>query len=273
MNDFLLRGFLLLTYILLVVVNVIAGTSGANTRISAEYPTPLTPSGWAFSIWGVIFFLQGAWTVFILVPYQNDRPAKTALLRKITVPLCLGWISQCVWQLVFNSYHFVAASIAIWAAFLCMFWAMFETYELHQTMTLNWLDRTVCWGVSINTAWLSVAGCLGLFIHALSEGASDESLTTFVVLAPVAITFLAIYLSMRYHEVLYPLTLTWAITAVKDNSESNLVMQVGNVVQGLTIFVAVLQMLRLLFTLAQSKMQPKDESGPLSAPLITEGVL
>ena len=49
------------TYIAFILVNG-ATQSGLfgddNATISARYPTPLTPAGWAFSIWGVIFLLQ-----------------------------------------------------------------------------------------------------------------------------------------------------------------------------------------------------------------------
>lgn len=49
------------TYIAFILVNG-ATQSGLfgddNATISARYPTPLTPAGWAFSIWGAIFLLQ-----------------------------------------------------------------------------------------------------------------------------------------------------------------------------------------------------------------------
>ncbi len=49
------------TYIAFIAVNG-ATQSGLfgddNGTISARFPTPLTPAGWAFSIWGAIFLLQ-----------------------------------------------------------------------------------------------------------------------------------------------------------------------------------------------------------------------
>lgn len=206
--------------------------------------------------------------MYILVPYGNDNPAKVAVLRAITLPLCLGWILQCVWQFVFTAYDFAAASVVIWAAFVCMMWALFEIYALYQdsSIEMSWLDRTIYFGVAVNAGWLSVASCLGLFIHAISEGAVDSDLQPFVVVVPFAITFLAVYLSMTQMEVAYPLTVTWAITAVRDNVEANNVQQVGKVVQGLTIFVAFVQILRLAMVYSKkrlSKAQPEDRSGPL----------
>lgn len=32
-------------------------------QVSRHYPTPLTPAGYAFSIWGIIFLLQAMWVV------------------------------------------------------------------------------------------------------------------------------------------------------------------------------------------------------------------
>ena len=45
-----------------IVVNVVssAGWLGAtNAEVSAKFAVPLTPAGWAFSIWGAIFLLEG----------------------------------------------------------------------------------------------------------------------------------------------------------------------------------------------------------------------
>lgn len=51
-----------LGYVAFLGVNLASslGWLGAtNKEISDKFPTPLTPAGWAFSIWGLIFLLQG----------------------------------------------------------------------------------------------------------------------------------------------------------------------------------------------------------------------
>ena len=59
------------TYILLIIVNAATQTGllgDDNATISARFPTLLTPAGWAFSIWGIIFLLQGLGVVYQFLP-------------------------------------------------------------------------------------------------------------------------------------------------------------------------------------------------------------
>jgi hypothetical protein len=60
------------TYVLLIVVNAATQTGllgDDNATISARFPTLLTPAGWAFSIWGIIFLLQGLGVVYQFLPH------------------------------------------------------------------------------------------------------------------------------------------------------------------------------------------------------------
>jgi hypothetical protein len=59
------------TYVLLIIVNAATQTGllgDDNATISARFPTLLTPAGWAFSIWGIIFLLQGLGVVYQFLP-------------------------------------------------------------------------------------------------------------------------------------------------------------------------------------------------------------
>jgi len=73
-------------YVLLIIVNVATQTGlfgDDNGTISARFPTMLTPAGWAFSIWGIIFLLQGFGVVYQLLPYGYDDPWKARIINTI----------------------------------------------------------------------------------------------------------------------------------------------------------------------------------------------
>lgn len=44
------------------------------SSVSALYPTLFTPAGWAFSIWGLIFTLEGAFAVYQCTPMARASP-------------------------------------------------------------------------------------------------------------------------------------------------------------------------------------------------------
>merc|ERR1712118_549417 len=64
------RVVLLIAYVLFIAVNVISQTGAfglpTNADISDKYSTPITPAGWTFSIWGLIFVLQGGGVLYCL---------------------------------------------------------------------------------------------------------------------------------------------------------------------------------------------------------------
>lgn len=65
--------------LILVVFLLVFDPHGCVTlAVSEAYPTLFTPAGWAFSIWGIIFLLEGAFSVYQLTPSARG----SALVQK-----------------------------------------------------------------------------------------------------------------------------------------------------------------------------------------------
>ncbi|MFP4186996.1 MAG: tryptophan-rich sensory protein [Acholeplasmataceae bacterium] len=71
----LIRVIALLFYALVVVMNGLANVlpfGGRTTaEVSADYPNLFTPTGFTFSIWGVIYLLLGGFVVHVLMAKEN----------------------------------------------------------------------------------------------------------------------------------------------------------------------------------------------------------
>ncbi|TKJ30751.1 tryptophan-rich sensory protein [Blastococcus sp. CCUG 61487] len=65
--------------------------------VSDETGSLITPAGYAFSIWGVIFALALAWAVYQALPGQRSR----ALHRRTGWPLAAAFAGNAVWEVVF----------------------------------------------------------------------------------------------------------------------------------------------------------------------------
>merc|ERR1719329_1142985 len=90
-----------LGYIGLIVINVGSGKGWfgpSNADISAKWPVPLTPAGWAFSIWGLIFLLQLVGVLYVLSPggYNKNDHIKELLVSSVALKVILIWVFQCV---------------------------------------------------------------------------------------------------------------------------------------------------------------------------------
>lgn len=95
-------------YVLLIIVNVATQTGllgDDNATISARFPTLLTPAGWAFSIWGIIFLLQGLGVVYQFLPYgYSGDGEKARIINTIGEGLAAAYMFKLYWIL-----HCVAA--------------------------------------------------------------------------------------------------------------------------------------------------------------------
>ena len=62
------------------------------SEISDRYPTPITPAGYAFSIWSVIYIGMIAFSIYQLLPANAERFRRIRSLYILTCALNCGWI-------------------------------------------------------------------------------------------------------------------------------------------------------------------------------------
>ena len=68
----------IVAFVVTVLFNVLANTLALNGRTTGEisdlYPTLITPAGYVFSIWGLIYTLLLLFVVFQALPQQREKP-------------------------------------------------------------------------------------------------------------------------------------------------------------------------------------------------------
>eukprot|EP00240_Pyramimonas_obovata_P005690 CAMPEP_0118955096 /NCGR_PEP_ID=MMETSP1169-20130426/59457_1 /TAXON_ID=36882 /ORGANISM="Pyramimonas obovata, Strain CCMP722" /LENGTH=336 /DNA_ID=CAMNT_0006902879 /DNA_START=135 /DNA_END=1142 /DNA_ORIENTATION=- len=152
--------------------------------ISAKYHTLLTPAGWTFSIWGLIYALQGFGVLsLLLAPLHADshsRPIDVDAAAKLAAPLwMIGWGCQTAWLVLFAREQLGPCLLALTGAMVAFLAALFQLRTLQapsasegpsEADRLTPAEETssgrVTWGwmvpTSINAAWLTVAASIGL---------------------------------------------------------------------------------------------------------------
>jgi hypothetical protein len=95
------RIFIFASYILLIFVNIGYPKSlfcdNTNADVSNAHPTAITPAGYAFSIWGLIFFLQSLFAVWSLFPLRNLK-----VLLNVAPFIVTSWYFEMLWTFAFN---------------------------------------------------------------------------------------------------------------------------------------------------------------------------
>jgi hypothetical protein len=125
-----------------------------NGTLSDRYPTLLVASGYAFSIWGLIFLwdaVYGAWQLF---SQQGAHPS----LQRVRRLTAAGFALTAAWMPVFSMRHFWIALAIIWAALICLAnAAIILSGDERMPAAKRWL----AWApVSLHAGWLGVAAFL-----------------------------------------------------------------------------------------------------------------
>ena len=93
----------IVAFIAVVIVNGLAGATsiigGRNTaQVSNSFPTLITPAGYVFSIWGIIYILLGVFVVYQALPDQQGKgfQSKIGWLFDLSCVLNIVWLF--LWQ-------------------------------------------------------------------------------------------------------------------------------------------------------------------------------
>jgi hypothetical protein len=202
-----LRAFLVLAATVgTIVFNWLAaaGRIGGVTpaEISDKYPTLITPAGYAFAIWSLIYLGLIAFSIYQLLP------ANLARFRNIRSLFIISCALNCAWI-----YFWHGDQIGICLAILaCLLFVLF---------LINWnlrRDGSIgeYWAVKapfgIYFGWVTVAALLiiAVFLKSMNIELSTSS--------AVALIFFAVAVSVvvrfRMSNYLYPLAVAWALTAI-----------------------------------------------------------
>ncbi|MGY2005037.1 hypothetical protein [Blastococcus sp. SYSU DS1024] len=192
--------------------SAIAGRSvGA---VSDETGSLVTPAGYAFSIWGVIFAGSLAWAVYQALPAQRGRE----LHRRTGWPLAAAFAGNAVWEVLFP---LVGVSLPLLPLVLlfCIVAATAVAWARLQDIRVEGLGRVLPAAVAgLLLGWVTVAaavnaGQAGVALGAPASGTTAQ-IWAVVVLAVVAAIASALVLSARDAAGPFALAVVWGLVAV-----------------------------------------------------------
>ena len=86
-----------------IFINYVSNTGVINGKtigeVSGKYSTLVTPAGYAFSIWGLIYLALGALVVYQWIQASRSNPAEESL-KRVGYKLALVNILNCLWVLL-----------------------------------------------------------------------------------------------------------------------------------------------------------------------------
>ena len=177
--------------------------------VSAKYPTLLTPAGYAFSIWGLIFLALMVYAVWQLLPAQQKLSLPDALAK----PLTLVSVATGAWVVLF-AYELILPSVGV---MLFILGGLIVAYGRARRRVFAEAAPALA-GVpfSLYLGWISVASAINITIGLRQLGwQTAEGLSVTLTLALLAaIVALALLMSRVFRDMVFPLVVAWALVAI-----------------------------------------------------------
>lgn len=186
---------------------------GGNTtgELSDSFPVLITPAGYAFAIWGLIYLGLTVFAVWQLLPAQRDNP----LLKAIRGPFLLSSVANIGW-IVFWHYELVPLSMV---AMLVLLGSLLVIYQRIRSQR-PFLTRLERWVVqrpfSLYLGWITVATILNAAVTLYDVGWRGGALspTVWSVLLLVVVTVLAFWITGRGRDPVYGAVVIWALVGI-----------------------------------------------------------
>ncbi len=209
-------------FIITLIVNGLSNTTliGGKTtaEISNSYPTLITPAGYVFSIWGIIYVLLGIYLVYQALPSQKNSPFQ----KQINGLFILTNVLNVVW-LFFWQTEQLPISVGIIVAFLATLIAIYLRLNIGKSNVS--LKEKLCVHVpfSVYLGWVTIATIANIAVTLVSIGwdGFGLSLQTWAVLVLGVAVLIDIIVIATRKDVAYSLVFIWALAGIAVNQSTN----------------------------------------------------
>jgi benzodiazapine receptor len=245
-----LQSLNVLAFAVTVVVNGLASSLALNGRTTAEvsdlYFTLVTPAGYVFAIWGVIYALLLIFVVFQALPSQREKP----FLRHISVLFILSGVFNVVWLFLWH-YDQIVLSVVLMFALLATLIAIYLRLGIGKSSVALKERVFVHLPFSVYLGWITVASIANVASALVAVGWNGFGLASDVwavlVIAVALLITLGVIATRR--DVAFSLVLVWALVGIAVNQSAYQNVVLASLVGAVTIAVA------LVVVLAVSKLK------------------
>ncbi|CAA9419041.1 MAG: hypothetical protein AVDCRST_MAG01-01-2126 [uncultured Rubrobacteraceae bacterium] len=209
-----------------VVLQVGGGAlaGGSVGRVSAENPTLVVPADYAFVVWGPIFALSLAYSVYQALPQQRQNP----LLRRVGWFVAGAFAGNGLRQILFPAELFVASQALLAGIVACAVAALLGLGlgRVYRERGLGWADRwLVALPVGLFAGWVTAAVFVGVATTLVGTGFLDggpfEAILGVILLIVGVVVASVVVRSARRGRaqgyVAYAGAVLWALVAVVAN--------------------------------------------------------
>jgi benzodiazapine receptor len=250
-NNLVLKWSNIIAFVFTVIVNSLAGSTtligGVNTaQISDSNPTLITPAGYVFSIWGIIYVLLGVFVIFQALPSQKERE----YTKKIGWLFVLSSIINIIWLFLWQ-YNFLSLSVVLMFMLLATLILIYLRLGIGKSIVTLREKLVNHVPFSVYLGWITIASIADVSATLVSVnwngfGITPEIWASLIIIVALLIALLVV---ATRKDVAYGLVIVWALIgiAVKQSGNQSIVM--------LTEASALIVLLALTATILFSRLK------------------
>jgi translocator protein len=235
----------IVAYVVTLAVNGLAGSTTmlggvTSADVSDKYPTLVTPAGFTFAIWGVIYALLLLFVVYQALPKNRNKP----FLSRISVLFALSSLFNVCWLLLWH-YNLITYSLVLMFALLAsLIWIYLQLDIGRRAVSLKEMTF-VHLPFSVYLGWISIATIANVSVALTAvgwDGWGIEASTWAVVIVCVALLLSLAMLASR-KDIAFSFVVVWALIGIlsKQGEQQSIVLasEVGIVLLLVAIGVTV----------------------------------
>ncbi len=211
----LLQGANVVAFLATVIVNSLASAFALNGKTTAQvsdaYPTVITPAGYVFTIWSIIYTLLFVFAVFQAFPRQRGR----SFLREIGWLFVVSSILNISWLFLWH-YDQITYSVLLMFALLASLIAIYLRLNIGRA-SVSFRERiAVHLPFSVYLGWITVASIanVAVALTAINWNGFSISEITWGVLVIIVALIIALTVVATRRDIAYGLVLIWALVGI-----------------------------------------------------------
>ncbi len=224
--DRLQSWLVMLATLATIAFNALSATGYINGitpgAISAKYPTVVTPAGYAFTIWSVIYVGLIAFSIYQMLP------SKLATFRRLRTIYILSCVFNCGW-IFFWHREMIAVCLGMIIALLATLIALMIATRGRMSPIDAMLTKLP---FGIYAGWVTAATLVNLVVllvwARIDLSPASWNIIGIACLAAGTIAAVAVRFCLR--NFLYPLSIAWAAAAISINQPGNTTIIVASAI-------------------------------------------
>jgi hypothetical protein len=251
-NSGALKWLNIIAFVAVVMVNSLAGSTtiigGQDTaQVSDENFTLITPAGYTFAIWGIIYTLLGLFVIYQALPGDKGETAE-----KVGWFFVLSCVANICWLFLWQ-FEYLAASVVLMFLLFASLLTVYLRLGISKS-SVSWRERIAVrapFGVYIG--WITIASIANVAAALVSVGWDGFGLgaETWGILVIVIALLITTLVVLTRRDVAYGLVIIWALIGISANQSGN--HNVTLVAQTSAVIVAVVVVVGVLLEILKSK--------------------